>query len=85
MATMKKIVVKKAKSCLGMKSVKSGYDDNPGVTRADFVAIGKGTAKSGAKLKKQAATAIAMKKAGKTPKAAMKAGGKMTKCKYGCK
>jgi len=49
---MKKIVVKKAKSGLGMKSVKSGYDDNSGVTRADFVAIGKGTAKSGASVKK---------------------------------
>jgi len=64
-------------SSLGMKSVKSGYDDNSGVTRADFVAIGKGTAKSGAKMKmggkmaKQAAVAIAMKKAGKTPKKAM--------------
>jgi hypothetical protein len=34
---------------------------------------------------KQAATAIAMKKAGKAPKATMKSGGKMTKCKYGCK
>jgi len=85
-----------------MKSVKSGYDNNSGVTRADFVAIGKGKAKSGTKMKmggkmaKQAATAIAMKKAGKTPKkmqyggaaasmAPMKAGGKMAKCKYGCK
>jgi hypothetical protein len=43
--------IKKAKSGLGMKSVKSGYDNNSGVTRADFVAIGKGTAKSGAKMK----------------------------------
>lgn len=41
-----------------------------------------GKAKSGAKLKKQAATAIAMKKAGKAPK--MKSGGKMKKCRYGC-
>jgi len=79
--------IKKAKAgtSLGMKSVKAGYDNNSGVTRADFVSIGKGKAKSGTKLKKQAATAIAMKKAGKAPKAAMKAGGKMTKCKYGCK
>jgi hypothetical protein len=44
-------------------------------------------AKSGAALKKQAAVAIAMKKAGKAPKKAMggmkmmKGGGK---CKYGC-
>jgi hypothetical protein len=48
---------------------------------------GKLKAKSGAALKKQAATAIAMKKAGKSPKKAMggmkmmKGGGK---CKYGC-
>jgi len=38
-------------SSLGMKSVKSGYDNNSGVTRADFVAIGKGKAKSGTKMK----------------------------------
>jgi len=38
-------------------------------------------AKSGAALKKQAATAIAMKKAGKSPKKMMGGG----KCKYGCK
>ena len=71
-------------SSLGMKSVKAGYDNNKGVTRADFVSIGKGEAKSGASLKKQAATAIAMKKAGVKPKG-MKSGGSMKKCKYGCK
>ena len=84
---------------LRMKSVKAEYDKNPGVTRADIIVAAKkeakeGTkmkkAKSGADLKKQAAVAIAMKKAGKAPKKAMygsmmKAGGKMTKCKYGCK
>jgi hypothetical protein len=45
--------IKKAQdgSSLGMKSVKSGFDKNPGVTRADFVSIAKGTAKSGAKMK----------------------------------
>jgi hypothetical protein len=90
----------KSKSSLGMKSVKSGYDNNSGVTRADFVAIGKGTAKSGAKMKmggkmaKQAAVAIAMKKAGKTPKkmqyggkaasmAPMKKGGSVKKAPFG--
>ena len=38
---------KKAKSgtSLGMKSIQAGYDKNPGVTRADFVSIGKGEAK----------------------------------------
>lgn len=88
--------IKKAKNgtSLGMKSVKAGFDKNPGVTRADIIVAGKKEAKSGAKLKKQAATAIAMKKAGKSPKKAMmgamakpmmKSGGKMKKCRYGCK
>jgi len=68
------------------------------VTQKDIL-IGKGvlpkTAKKGTTMKKQAAVAIAMKKAGKTPKKAMmgmmakpmmKSGGKMTKkCMYGCK
>lgn len=117
--------MKKSKdgSSLGMKSVKAGYDSNPGVTRADFVSIGKGEAKMGKSVKKarmhkmpdgsmmknsmmkmggamakQAAVAIAMKKAGKAPKKkmqyggeaasmapTMKSGGAMKKCKYGCK
>jgi hypothetical protein len=100
--------MKKAKSgtSLGMKSVKAGYDDNAGVTRADFVSMGKGEAKNGAsmmkmggKMAKQAAVAIAMKKAGKTPKkkmqyggeaasmkpaGMMKKGGMVKKCKSGC-
>lgn len=61
--------IKKAQkgTSLGMKSVKAGFDKNPG-----------------AALKKQAATAIAMKKAGKAPKMAKK-GASMKKCKYGCK
>ena len=44
---------KKAKSgaSLGMKSVKSGFDNNPGVTRADIITAAKGKAKSGAKMK----------------------------------
>jgi len=76
-------------------------------TYADKIAgATQGKAKSGAKMKmggamaKQAAVAIAMKKAGKTPKkkmqyggeaasmvppAMMKKGGAMKKCKYGCK
>ena len=62
-------------SALGMKSVKAGFDKNPGVTRADVIVAAKKEAKSGAKLKKQAATAIAMKKAGKAPKKMMKNGG----------
>ena len=55
---------------LGMKSVKAGFDKNPGVTRADIIVAAKKQAKGGAKLKKQAAVAIAMKAAGKKPKKA---------------
>jgi hypothetical protein len=44
--------VKKAKSgsSLGMKSVKAGFDKNPGVTRADIIVAGKKQAKKGAKI-----------------------------------
>jgi hypothetical protein len=52
---------------------KMGYQKNGGKMKA----------KGGAALKKQAAVAIAMKKAGKSPKKAM-GGMKMGKCKYGC-
>ena len=55
---------------LGMKSVKAGFDKNPGVTRADIIVAAKKEAKGGAKLKKQAAIAMAMKAAGKKPKKA---------------
>jgi len=50
---LNKGVKAKAKSgtSLGMKSVNAGYDNNSGVTRADFVSIGKGKAKSGTKMK----------------------------------
>jgi hypothetical protein len=65
-------VVKKAQ--LGMKSVEAGYDNNKGVTRADFVSIGKGEAKKGTKMKKAMMGTDMMKK-----------GGAMKKCKYGCK
>jgi hypothetical protein len=46
--------MKKAKSGsnLGMKSVKAGYDKNPGVTRADIIVAAKKQAKSGTKMKK---------------------------------
>jgi hypothetical protein len=70
-------VVKKAKSGFGMLSVKAGVDKNPKATFADKIAGAKGMAKSGKMIKaaKQAATAIAMKKAGKSPKKMMKNGG----------
>jgi len=46
--------INKAKNgtSLGMKSVKAGYDKNPGVTRADIITAAKGKAKSGASMKK---------------------------------
>lgn len=49
-----KVVKPKAKNgtSLGMKSVKAGFDNNPGVTRADIITAAKGKAKSGAKVKK---------------------------------
>lgn len=40
------------KSALGMKSVKAGFDKNPGVTRADIIVAAKGEAKYGKKVKK---------------------------------
>jgi hypothetical protein len=42
----------KSGGSLGMKSVKAGYDKNPGVTRADIIVAGKGKAKKGMKIKK---------------------------------
>lgn len=42
----------KAGGSLGMKSVKAGYDKNPGVTRADVIVAAKGKAKKGMKIKK---------------------------------
>jgi len=59
----------------GMLSVKAGIDKNPNPTQADRIAGAKGMAKSGKKVAKQAAIAIAMKKEGKVPKKMMKAGG----------
>lgn len=37
---------------LGMKSVKDGFDKNPGVTRADIIVAAKKEAKSGKNIKK---------------------------------
>lgn len=37
---------------LGMKSVKAGFDKNPGVTRADVITAAKGKAKTGKSIKK---------------------------------
>ena len=90
--------VKKAANgtSLGMKSVKAGFDKNPGVTRADIITAAKGKAKSGAKMKnggtKKAAlgallplAAKALPMLGGLMGGKKKSGGSMKKCKYGCK
>lgn len=84
---MKPVVPKKkAKDGSSLKPVDSSK--NPGLAKLPTPVRNKmGYQKNGGKLKKQAAVAIAMKKAGKSPKKAMggmkmmKGGGK---CKYGC-
>ena len=73
--------MKKAKegTSLGMKSVKAGFDKNPGVTRADVIVAAKGQAKKGKMVKK------AMAKKAPMSSPMMKKGGKMSKkCGYGC-
>jgi len=50
MATIKKYQ-SGGKSALGMKSVKAGFDKNPGVTRADIIVAAKKKAKAGSSLK----------------------------------
>lgn len=74
---------------LGMKSVKAGFDKNPGVTRADIIVAAKKEAKKGAKIKKAqdgskvkvALRAGQLKRLGrlsaKNPDKAEKVGGKM--------
>jgi hypothetical protein len=75
------------KSALGMKSVKAGFDKNPGVTRADIIVAGKGEAKDGKKVKKaQIGSKVALRTgqlkrvgrlAAKNPDKAEKVAGKM--------
>ncbi len=48
--TIGKLNKAKSGTSLGMKSVKAGFDKNPGVTRADIIVAGKGQAKKGAKI-----------------------------------
>ena len=74
---MKKVSKMEKGGALGMKSVKAGFDKNPGVTRADIIVAAKKKAKSGTKMKKAMMGAMA--------KPMMKSGGSMKKCKYGCK
>ena len=71
-----KIAKAKNGTSLGMKSVKAGYDKNPGVTRADLVTVGKeksGKAMYGKTMKAKSGAKMSMKK--------MMGGGK---CKNGC-
>jgi len=92
MATMKKPAKKMQMGGTKMMMKKGGsfpdLNKDGKITQKDIL-IGKGvlpkTAKKGMKVKKQAATAIAMKAAGKAPKTMMKTGGKTKKCAYGCK
>jgi len=48
--TIGKLNKAKSGTSLGMKSVKAGFDKNPGVTRADIIVAGKGQAKKGTKI-----------------------------------
>jgi hypothetical protein len=72
---------------LGMESVKSGYDSNPSVTRADIISGAKknaGKAKNGKTMMKMGAS---MKPKAEYGASMMKKGGKMKmggKCKNGC-
>jgi len=88
--------MKKAKNgtSLGMKSVKAGFDNNPGVTRADIITAAKGKAQNGKKMtNSQIKTNVTLPKTktkninafqGKKGMLA-KSGTSMKKCKYGCK
>jgi len=75
-------VAKKAKTgtSLGMKSVKAGFDKNPGVTRADIITAATKKAKTGTSVPKKNSVS---KNIGNLNKA--KSGGSVKKCKYGCK
>lgn len=78
----KVVAKKKAKTgtSLGMKSVKAGYDKNPGVTRADIITAATKKAKTGTSVPKKNSVS---KNIGNLNKA--KSGGSVKKCKYGCK
>jgi hypothetical protein len=72
--------MKKAQNGLGMKSVKAGYDNNPGVTRADIITAATKKAKTGTSVPKKNSVS---KNIGNLNKA--KSGTSMKKCRYGCK
>lgn len=50
------------KTSLGMKSVKAGFDKNPGVTRADIIVAAKKQAKGGASIKAKSPSAANVSK-----------------------
>jgi hypothetical protein len=74
--------IKKAKNgtSLGMKSVKAGFDKNPGVTRADVIVAAKKKAKTGISIPKKNSVSRNVSNLNKA-----KSGTSMKKCKYGCK
>lgn len=54
---MAKISKMQKGGALGMKSVKAGFDKNPGVTRADIIVAAKGKARGGKSIKPKSPTA----------------------------
>jgi len=84
----------KTGTSLGMKSVKAGYDKNPGVTRADIITAATKKAQNGTAVtnpvKKQQnwKKEMDLKKKelySKTSKPKAKSGGSVKKCRGGCK
>jgi hypothetical protein len=73
--------IKKAQggTSLGMKSVKAGFDNNPGVTRADIITAATKKAKTGTTIPKKNSVS---KNIGNLNKA--KSGKSMKTCKGGC-
>ena len=73
--------IKKAQggTSLGMKSVKAGFDKNPGVTRADIITAATKKAKTGTTIPKKNSVS---KNIGNLNKA--KSGKSMKTCKGGC-
>jgi len=80
---MKKVSKMEKGGALGMKSVKAGFDKNPGVTRADVIVAAKKEAQLGSykgvigkNTKGKATKAVGLTKA--------KMGKSIGKCKSGC-
>jgi hypothetical protein len=91
---VRKTKTAKSGTSLGMKSVKAGFDKNPGVTRADIITAATKKAQNGTTVtnpvKKQQnwKKEMDLKKKelySKTSKPKAKSGSSVKKCKYGCK